>query len=82
MTNEEAIHRITDHNRVHHLSEPRGVYITEALQMAIEALERQIPKKPNIYNKFERYCECGAIVKTYQNYCYDCGQALDWSDTE
>ena len=43
-----------------------------------EALEKQIPKKPNIYSKFQRHCECGAMVKTYQNYCYDCGQALEW----
>lgn len=24
--------------------------------------------------------KCGALVRTYQNYCYDCGQALDWSE--
>ena len=54
----------------------------KSLDIAISAIEKQIPKKPNIYSKFERHCECGAMVKTYQNYCYDCGQALKWRDTE
>ena len=61
----------------------------------INALEKQIPKKP-ITDK-ERMitiyrCGCGKhlvtlcdkdiIVGTIQNYCSNCGQALDWSDTE
>lgn len=53
-----------------------------AFNMALNALEKQIPKKVMIYNKFECHCECGAIVKTYCKFCYECGQALDWSDTE
>lgn len=54
----------------------------EAIKAAISALEKQIPEKPSSYNKFQYHCECGAIVKTYENYCHNCGQALDWSDTE
>lgn len=52
----------------------------EDLILIKSALEKQIPKKPMTYNKYERMCECGAIVKTYQKHCKDCGQALDWSD--
>ena len=40
----------------------------EAFNLAIPALEKQIPKKPKIYNTFERHCECGAIVKSYCKY--------------
>lgn len=87
MTNEEAIKCIDDVlSSDYHYDETLGYQLTsddfEWLETAKSALEKQIPKKPNIYNKFERHCECGAILKTYQNYCNDCGQALDWSDTE
>ena len=53
-----------------------------AFEMAKEALERQMSQKPMTYNKYEHHCECGAIVHIYQNYCYDCGQALDWGNDE
>lgn len=61
----------------------------EALEMSIEALEKQIPKKP-ILDKEQtmRYVTtytCPACGKGFTgakvcSYCYHCGQALDWSD--
>jgi hypothetical protein len=54
--------------------------IKETIQCAISALEKQIPKKVLPYNNFENHCECGAIVKSYCKFCYECGQALDWSE--
>ena len=57
-------------------------YYLPPLKVAIKALEKQIPKKLKTYNTFERHCECGAIVKSYCKYCCECGQALDWSDSE
>ena len=53
--------------------------ITEAYDLANQALEKQVPKKPLNYNIFQRHCECGAILKIYYKHCYDCGQAIDWS---
>ena len=41
MTNEEAIARIREHIIIHKNEEPRAIYITEALKMAIKALESQ-----------------------------------------
>lgn len=41
MTREEAIARIKDHKIVHKMNEPRAIYISEALDMAIEALNRE-----------------------------------------
>ena len=59
--------------------------IKEAMQCAIAALEKQIPKKPFLvrfpkYGKFA--CICNATIKKGDKHCRDCGQALDWSDTE
>ena len=62
----------------------------EALKTAISALEKQIPKKPLsgidfMGNEFRICCDCSAIVRDGEwraNYCPDCGQALDWSDTD
>ena len=60
-----------------------------ALDMAINALENQIPKKP--HKNFEKFsgvwCSCGKYLgKGYfidkPSYCTDCGQKLDWSDEE
>lgn len=41
MTNEEAIARIRNHKIVHKMNEPRAIYISEALDMAIKALEQE-----------------------------------------
>ena len=65
------------------------VLLNEALETAIEALEKQIPKKP--HKNFEKFsgvwCSCGKYLgKGYfvdkPSYCTDCGQKLDWSDEE
>ena len=70
--------------------------LCEALDMAVSALEKQIPKKPDLEG--DGYDENGELIYD-TGYCpncrhifevdYDatrhcpvCGQALDWSDTE
>lgn len=61
-----------------------------ALNMAVGAIDKQIPKKPIggfdfANNEYEICCQCSAIVQDGEwraNYCPDCGQALDWSDTD
>lgn len=59
--------------------------------LAILALEKQIPKKPIKDRKQEiRYtssyscpsCGDGFTGTGIANYCYHCGQKLDWSDEE
>ena len=60
----------------------------ELAGIAIEALEKQKPKKPLagidfMGNEFRICCKCSAIVKDGEwraNYCPDCGQAIDWSE--
>ena len=78
-------------------------YTIKAYSVAIEALEKQIPKKPKRVDKnsvfdgnWKMICpRCGAtlmkrITTEYESrpvhynmtkHC-NCGQALDWSDTE
>ena len=58
-------------------------YDLEAINKAIEALEKQIPKKP--YDTV--HCPLCKIevelqpIDTEQvTYCLHCGQAIDWSD--
>ena len=57
------------------------------IDVAIEALEKQIPKKPIMRKDVaETYyicpeCEWG-VDKFDDNYCSDCGQKLDWSSEE
>ena len=61
----------------------------EALNKAVEAIEKQIPKKPLHMHK-NYYCpvckEDGwmlwddAVPNDMDNYCGICGQAIDWSD--
>ena len=41
MTRKEAIARIKDHKVVHKMNEPRAIYISQALDMAIQALEQE-----------------------------------------
>ena len=62
----------------------------KSLEMAIEALEKQIPKKPIKTQDIEGItyfycCKCSRVVggKSYKFlYCPKCGQKLDWSVEE
>lgn len=60
-----------------------------AIATAIEALEKQIPKKPislgeDIDRDVGQCPNCKEIIDTYEDYkyCSDCGQAIDWRDVE
>lgn len=48
MTREEAITRIKIHKSVHKMDEPRAIHISEALDVAIKALEQ---------NPYKDFCE-------------------------
>ena len=70
----------------------------KANEMAIQALEKQIPKKPRktdsyrgIFRRIYAYVcpTCGnACLEKQENerqdtmFCWNCGQKLDWSDEE
>ena len=80
MTESEA-NTILKAEIVHH---PECSIFAEALGIAIQALEKQMPKKPK-----ERDCigfdtlacpECKMALYLYEPYCDNCGQAIDWSD--
>lgn len=66
------------------------------IEVAISALEKQIPKKPIkknpiCYEKtkddtefiaYDYFCpDCNKQIKATEHHC-KCGQALDWGDTE
>ena len=65
--------------------------IADAYDMAIEALEKQIPKKPTRtrgkYGHTECAC-CGWVVESFCGdleqypFCPNCGQAIDWEVSE
>lgn len=57
------------------------------IKNAINALDKQIPKKPEIklngttgMNTFCHCPNCKSIIVGNKKYCDNCGQALDWSD--
>ena len=65
--------------------------IAEAADVAISALEKQIPKKPEYSS--DGYAPDGAEVwdahcpnceheLDIEDICPNCGQAIDWSDSE
>ena len=100
MTPQEAIKRIKTHNEIHSRKEHFAVHITEALQMAVEALEKQTPQKPidvertgDLFHKAKcprcgsSFPDVGGVHEFYDEceqpfYCGECGQALDWGDSE
>ena len=70
-----------------------AVHITKALQMAVEALEKQVPEKPDLegdgYWDGELVYDTGYCPHCRQDYeveyhtpkfCWNCGQALDWDE--
>ncbi len=58
----------------------------DAIERAIKALEKQVPQKVKKYKGLnETACpECGIAFGYYEyddekfDYCYNCGQKLDW----
>lgn len=64
----------------------------EHCDTSIKALEKQLPKKPEMritYNDFDGrlicykgFCpSCGGVVESYRNEsCHHCTQVLDWSE--
>lgn len=90
MTPQEAINALKQINlkRVHPFYDWEEML--EVRDIAINALEKQIPKKPIPTEEQDiRYAmnyTCPSCGKHFTgtgiaNYCYHCGQALDWSDT-
>lgn len=64
MTREEAIARIKNHKIVHKMNGPRAIYISEALDMAIEAIEIV----ESLENQAEGYKDCFQ-PKSNENLC-------------
>lgn len=58
----------------------------EAMELAVEVLEKQVPKEPITYNGTNRAdCPvCREAVRGIKNpfgsYCSGCGQKLDWKE--
>ena len=92
MTEREAIKNLKDILDECTESEEAVCYVTDVnapdLEMAIKALEKQIPKKPRFY-AHNYYCSvCDNLVWNNEfewkrfKYCDVCGQKLDWSNEE
>ena len=89
MTYEEAIKHFKSLQK-RYTKEHNG-RMCEKVNLALEALDKQIPKKPLHMHK-NYYCpickEDGwmlwddAIPNDMDKYCGKCGQAIDWSDDE
>lgn len=61
--------------------------VQQAEDLAIKALEKQIPRKPKKNLDGNLACQCGFVVQNGKNrkciyYCTYCGQRLDWGDIE
>lgn len=90
---EEAIEEIRSCLGVNNIIEPYSDEMI-AFGMAIEALNKQMPMKPKteIYEnrvpseQEVKVCPCcGDTWNEYEfklKYCWECGQAIDWSDIE
>ena len=85
MTESEAIREVRFNMSKIGLSDKAAKRVVEARNMAIKALEKQIPKKPDFTEDKEfALCPCcnGKGLLNKQKYCDNCGQKLDWSDEE
>ena len=56
------------------------VMLQESIDMAIKALEKQIPKKPTDRCMYKECPACGEVEIEFCKYCPSCGQNLDWSE--
>lgn len=91
MTPQEAIYELAEACLVRCAGEPSEDCLDCEINMAMEALEKQNPKKPvkadtQEFRHMFIYI-CPSCSKEFSgtgiaNYCYHCGQRLDWSDQE
>ena len=82
MTKSEAIKEIRFNMSTIGLSNEAAKRVVEARDMAIQAIEKQIPKKPKTDDRYVMYIcpRCNEFIKINKNYCMNCGQKLDWSE--
>ena len=82
MTYEEAIKNINALNAVCGQKDLYDAEFESALALAIEALEKQIPKKP-YWEYGGCHCKSGGLdVLSDEHFCPLCGQAIDWEVSE
>lgn len=79
MANEQAIVYINRAKKGY-----SDIHFIKAFDKAIEALEKQISKKPIMIDKGVYSCRgCGQVLMSWeQDYCFKCGQRIDWSDED
>lgn len=83
MTENEVIKEVRFNMSEIGLNDEAAKRVSEAKNIAVQALEKQIPKKPDFTEDKEfALCPCcnGKGLFSKQKYCDNCGQKLDWSD--
>lgn len=82
MKPEEAIDVLErERNKSHWDSLDELKQASDAWNMAIEALEKQIPKKIVSKEDYADCPKCGTIQRYRKEFhCYHCGQKILWSD--
>lgn len=69
----------------HAIPSPKRISYTEYLnarKAALEALEKQVAKKPIESEFTPLICpDCEAKIILGQRYCENCGQKIDWEET-
>ena len=85
MEPKEAIKRIQDHRQIHIKNEQHATLLDEALNDAIKALEKQVPRKPYLWNGLNYICPNCHRSEYIANiplntHCGFCGQKIDWSE--
>ena len=66
----EELERYSQSSVFHSLSD-------DTVKIALKALEKAVPTKPNINNEY--FCE-KCLMTVDNEYCRWCGQKIDWSD--
>ena len=95
MTESEAIKETRFNMSTIGLSDKAAKRVVEAIDMAINALEKQIPKKVKIEQWIYTKCDCGYEFSKHHGdgyysiplenktkYCPNCGQKLNWESDE
>lgn len=83
MTENEVIKEVRFNMSEIGLNDEAAKRVSEAKNIAVQALEKQVSKKPDFTEDKEfALCPCcnGKGLLNKQKYCDNCGQKLDWSD--
>lgn len=79
---DEVIHELMDHNNTDYNVISGSPKIVALKELVDRVTPMKVIEKENIISAIVECANCGNDLNDGGKYCYECGQALDWSEDD